>query len=61
MPSWQYEFTPEAETGAVLGEGASLGAVAVPGGIGYRVLVPPGLSAAWWRRYARPGPYPPTR
>jgi V/A-type H+/Na+-transporting ATPase subunit A len=39
----EYDFTPETETGAVLGEGASLGAVAVPGGIGYRVLVPPGL------------------
>ena len=29
-----------------VGEGASLGTVAVPGGIGYRVLVPPGR----WRR-----------
>jgi V/A-type H+-transporting ATPase subunit A len=38
----EYEFTPETEAGAVLGEGASLGTVAVPGGIGYRVLVPPG-------------------
>ena len=42
----EYEFTPETEAGAVLGEGASLGAVTVPGGIGYRVLVPPG----WCRR-----------
>jgi len=40
----EYEFIPEAGTGASLGAGARLGSVAVPGGIRYRVLVPPGLS-----------------
>jgi V/A-type H+-transporting ATPase subunit A len=53
----ELEFTPEAEPGTVLGEGASLGSVAVPGGIGYRVLVPPGLSGAVEKvREAGPAP-----
>ena len=38
----EWEFTPQAEVGAAVGEGASLGSVTVSGGIGYRVLVPPG-------------------
>jgi V/A-type H+/Na+-transporting ATPase subunit A len=42
----ELEFTPETEAGATLGEGACLGSLAVPGGIAYRVLVPPGLSGA---------------
>ena len=40
----EFEFTPQAQAGAVVGAGASLGMVAVAGGIAYRVLVPPGLS-----------------
>ena len=40
----EFEFTPQTEPGTAVGEGASLGSVAVSGGIGYRVLVPPGLS-----------------
>jgi len=40
----EFEFTPEAVAGAAVSEGTSLGSVAVPGGIAYRVLVPPGLS-----------------
>ena len=42
----ELEFTPLAAVGAAVGEGASLGSVAVAGGIDYRVLVPPGLSGA---------------
>jgi V/A-type H+/Na+-transporting ATPase subunit A len=38
----EFEFTPEAEPGSKVGEGAILGSVAVPGGIEYRVLVPQG-------------------
>ena len=53
----EFEFTPETEMGAVLGEGASLGTVAVPGGIRYRVLVPPGLSGVAGKvRAAGPAP-----
>lgn len=40
----EFEFTPQTEPGTAVGEGASLGSVAVSGGIGYRALVPPGLS-----------------
>ena len=40
----EYEFSPLAAAGTPVGEGASLGSVAVPGGIAYQVLVPPGLS-----------------
>ena len=40
----QFGFTPEVTTGAVVGEGESLGSVATTGGVGYRMLVPPGLS-----------------
>jgi V/A-type H+/Na+-transporting ATPase subunit A len=40
----EFEFTPAAEAGTVVSEGASLGSVIVPGGIDYQVLVPPGLS-----------------
>ncbi len=39
----EFDFTPEAEAGAAIGEGAVLGSVAVADGIGYRVLVPPGV------------------
>ena len=53
----EYEFTPEAEPGAALGEGASLGWVAVPGRIRYRVLVPPGLGGVVEKvREAGPAP-----
>ena len=37
-----YQFTPEAADGATLREGDRLGSVALPGGVPYRVLVPPG-------------------
>jgi V/A-type H+/Na+-transporting ATPase subunit A len=40
----EFEFTPQIEPGTVVDQGADLGSVTVPGGIGYRVLVPPGLS-----------------
>ena len=39
----EWEFTPQAEAGTAVGEGASLGSVTVPGGLGYQVLVPPGV------------------
>lgn len=39
----EFEFTPEVAAGSAAGEGESLGAVATASGIGYRVLVPPGL------------------
>jgi V/A-type H+-transporting ATPase subunit A len=39
----EFAFTPAAEAGAAVGEGEVLGSVAVPGGVGYRVLVPPGV------------------
>jgi len=39
----EFEFTPQVGAGAPVGEGAVLGSVSVPGGIAYRVLVPPGL------------------
>lgn len=39
----EFEFTPQAEVGTAVSEGASLGSVTVSGGIGYRVLVPPGV------------------
>jgi V/A-type H+-transporting ATPase subunit A len=38
----EFEFTPHAEPGSTVDEGTSLGSVAVPGGIAYQVLVPPG-------------------
>jgi V/A-type H+/Na+-transporting ATPase subunit A len=38
----EYDFTPEVAAGAAAGAGESLGTVATAGGIGYRVLVPPG-------------------
>ncbi len=53
----EFEFTPETEAGTVLGEGASLGSVAVAGRIGYRSLVPPGLSGVVEKvREAGPAP-----
>src|SRR5512142_2286849 len=53
----EFEFTPETAAGADVSEGASLGAVAVPGGIAYRVLVPPGLSGTVQKaREAGPAP-----
>jgi V/A-type H+/Na+-transporting ATPase subunit A len=39
----EFEFTPDVAAGAAAGEGESLGTAATAGGIGYRVLVPPGL------------------
>jgi V/A-type H+/Na+-transporting ATPase subunit A len=39
----ELEFTPQAQAGKAVSAGASLGSVAVPGGIAYLVLVPPGL------------------
>jgi V/A-type H+/Na+-transporting ATPase subunit A len=39
----EYGFTPVVAAGAVIGEGEGLGSVATAGGVGYRVLVPPGL------------------
>ena len=42
--SQEFAFTPEVADGATVGGGTGLGTVATPGGIGYRVLVPPGLS-----------------
>ena len=38
----EFDFTPDVAAGAAVGEGESLGTVATAGGIGYRVLVPPG-------------------
>ena len=40
----EFGFTPEVAEGAAVGDGTCLGSVAVAGGIGYRVLAPPGLS-----------------
>ncbi len=40
----EFPFTPEAGVGDAVGDCSCLGSVAVPGGIGYRVLAPPGLS-----------------
>jgi V/A-type H+-transporting ATPase subunit A len=40
----EFPFTPEVADGARVTEGMTLGTVAAAGGIGYRVLVPPGLS-----------------
>lgn len=40
----EWEFTPQTQVGAGVGEGAGLGSVTVSGGIAYRVLVPPGVS-----------------
>ena len=40
----EFDFTPEVTDGAVVTGGTCLGTVAVAGGIGYRVLVPPALS-----------------
>lgn len=38
----EFDFTPEVAAGAAAGEGESLGSAATGGGVGYRVLVPPG-------------------
>ena len=40
----EFVFTPEVAEGAAVGVGTCLGSVAVAGGIGYRVLAPPGLN-----------------
>ena len=40
----EFGFTPEVADGATVTGGSGLGVVAAPGGIAYRVLVPPGLS-----------------
>ena len=45
-PGPRFGFTPQASDGDVVSAGASLGTVANAGGIGYRVLVPPGISGA---------------
>jgi V/A-type H+-transporting ATPase subunit A len=42
----EYEFTPEVAAGSAVSEGQSLGTVATAGGVGYRVLVPPGIGGA---------------
>jgi len=53
----EFEFTPETTAGAAVSEGASLGSVAVPGGIAYRVLVPPVVSGVVQKiRAAGPAP-----
>ncbi len=53
----EFGFMPLAQAGAVVGAGASLGMVAVAGGIAYRVLVPPGLSGTVEKvREAGPAP-----
>ncbi|HXZ74217.1 MAG TPA: V-type ATP synthase subunit A, partial [Streptosporangiaceae bacterium] len=39
-----YRFTPEVSDGATVREGERLGSVTLPGGVPYRVLVPPGVS-----------------
>ncbi len=39
----EWEFTPQVEPGTAVSEGASLGSVTVSGGLGYQVLVPPGV------------------
>jgi V/A-type H+/Na+-transporting ATPase subunit A len=38
----EHDFTPEVTAGSAVGAGMSIGTVATAGGIGYRVLVPPG-------------------
>ena len=40
----EFTFTPGVPDGAVVAGGTGLGTLAVPGGFGYRVLVPPGLA-----------------
>ena len=40
----EFRFTPEVAVGAAVGDGTCLGSVAVVGGVGYRVMAPPGLS-----------------
>jgi V/A-type H+/Na+-transporting ATPase subunit A len=53
----EWEFTPQTQVGAAVGEGAGLGSVTVAGGIAYRVLVPPGVSGAVEKvREAGPAP-----
>jgi V/A-type H+-transporting ATPase subunit A len=42
--SREFGFTPEVAQGAAVSNGTCLGLVATAGGIGYRVLAPPGLS-----------------
>ena len=45
--SREFRFTPGVPDGAVVTGGTGLGTLAVPGGVGYRVLVPPGLPGRW--------------
>ena len=40
----EFAFTPGVAAGDTIGDGGCLGSVTVPGGIGYRVLAPPGLT-----------------
>ena len=55
--SREFDFTPTVTDGVTVGGGACLGTVATVGGIGYRVLVPPGLGGEVAR--VRPaGPVP---
>ena len=56
----EFEFTPQAEVGTAVGEGTTLGSVSVPSGIGYRVLVPPGVRGTV-EKFARPAQRPGTR
>ncbi len=51
----EFAFTPEASDGDVVRGGDCLGAVANPGQVRYRVLVPPGVSGMV-ERLRRPGP-----
>ncbi|HYB15460.1 MAG TPA: V-type ATP synthase subunit A [Streptosporangiaceae bacterium] len=53
----EFEFRPQIEPGTTVDEGVSLGSVAMSSGIGYRVLVPPGLDGVVEKiREAGPAP-----
>jgi len=52
----EYAFTPEVAIGAAVGEGETLGSVATVGGVGYRVLVPPGLGSGTVEKIREAGP-----
>jgi V/A-type H+-transporting ATPase subunit A len=41
-----YRFTPRTRAGRAVGPGEQLGSVAGPGGVDYRILVPPGVAGA---------------
>jgi len=53
----EFEFRPQIEPGTTVDEGVGLGSVAMSSGIGYRVLVPPGLDGVVEKiREAGPAP-----